>query len=194
MYYWRSKLKAGGKVALNGKSRTPIVKRKRQWDVAIIDEIRYLRQTYPNLGKDKLHPLLKGFCTKHRLPHPSISSIGRIISDDKDKMRVFPVKINHYGKRKKINRVKVIRKPKDFKADYPGHCVALDTIEKRIQGSKRYILTFVDLYTRFTFAYATDKHTTAQASQFLTNVKLLFPYKMKHVLTDNGSEFKKEFD
>ena len=122
LYYWRSKLKAGGKVTLNDKSRAPIVKRK------------------------------------------------------------------------KINRVKVIRKPKDFKADYPGHCVALDTIEKRIQGSKRYILTFVDLYTRFTFAYATDKHTTAQASQFLTNVKLLFPYKMKHVLTDNGSEFKKEFD
>jgi hypothetical protein len=60
-------------------------------------------------------------------------------------MRVFPVKINHYGKRKKINRVKVIRRPKDFKADYPGHCVALGTIEKRIQGSKRYILTFVDL-------------------------------------------------
>ena len=50
------------------------------------------------------------------------------------------------------------------------------------------------LYTRFAFAYATDKHTAAQASQFLTNVKLLFPYKMKHVLTDNGSEFKKEFD
>jgi transposase InsO family protein len=194
LYYWRSKLKAGGKVALNDKSRIPIVKRKRQWDVAIIDEIRYLRQSYPNLGKDKLHPLLEGFCTKHRLPHPSISSIGRIISDDKDNMRVFPVKINHYGKRVKVNRTKVIRKPKDFKADYPGHCVALDTIEKRIEGSKHYILTFVDLYTRFAFAYATDKHTAAEASQFLTNVKLLFPYKMKHVLTDNGSEFKKEFD
>jgi hypothetical protein len=43
LYYWRSKLKADGKVALNDKSRAPIVKRKRQWDVAIIDEIRYLR-------------------------------------------------------------------------------------------------------------------------------------------------------
>jgi len=194
LYYCRSRLKAGGKVALNDKSRVPIVKRKRQWDGSIVDEIRYLRLTYPNLGKDKIHPLLNDFCTKHKLPHPSISSIGRIISDDKDKMRVFPVKINHYGKRVKVNRTKVIRKPKDFKADYPGHCVALDTIEKRLNGSKRYILTFVDLYTRFAFAYATDKHTAAEAGRFLTNIKQLFPFEMKNVLTDNASEFKKEFD
>lgn len=194
LYYWRSKLKAGGKLALNDASKTPKTKRKRQWNKDIVDEIKYLRQTYPNLGKDKLSPLIKDFCSKHNMSYPSISTIGRIISDDKDRMRVFPAKINHYGKRVKVNRTKVIRKPKDFKADYPGHCVALDTIEKRLQGSKRYILTFVDLYTRFAFAYATDKHTAAEAGRFLTNIKQLFPFEMKNVLTDNGSEFKKEFD
>jgi hypothetical protein len=78
------------------------------------------------------------------MAYPSVSSIGRIINDDKDKMRVFPVKINHFGKRIKINRKKVITKPTGFKAEYPGHCVALDTIEKRLNGSKRYILTFID--------------------------------------------------
>ena len=194
LYHWKGKLKSGGRLALNDVSKTPKTKRKRQWDSDIVDEIRYLRQTYPNLGKDKLHPLIKDFCAKHKLNCPSISTIGRIISDDKNKMRVFPLKINHFGKRIKINRKKVTRKPKDFNALYPGHCVALDTIEKRLNGSKRYILTFVDLYTRFAFAYATDKHTAAEAGRFLTNIKQLFPFEMKNVLTDNGSEFKKEFD
>ena len=194
LYHWKARLKLGGKLALNDASKAPKSKRKRQWDKDIVDEIRYFRHTYPNLGKDKLYPLIKDFCNKHNMAYPSVSSIGRIINDDKDKMRVFPVKINHFGKRIKINRKKVIRKPKDFKAKYPGHCVALDTIEKRLNGSKRYILTFIDLYTRFAFAYATDKHTAAEAGRFLTNIKQVFPFKMKHVLTDNGSAFKKEFD
>ena len=67
-------------------------------------------------------------------------------------------------------------------------------MEKRLNGSKRYILTFIELYTRFAFAYATDKHSVAEAGRFLTNIKALFPFEMKYVLTDNGSEFKKEFD
>ena len=194
LYCWKSKLKSGGKLALNDKNKVPINKRKRQWDKDIINEIKYLRQTYPNLGKDKLYPLIKDFCNKHKLACPSVSTIGRIISDDRDKMRVFPTKINHYGRKIKVNRIKAKRKPKGFKADYPGHCVALDTIERRINGSKRYILTFIDLYTRLAFAYATDKHTAKEASKFLTNIKQMFPYEMKNVLTDNGSEFKKEFD
>ncbi|MDC9727393.1 MAG: DDE-type integrase/transposase/recombinase [Candidatus Thioglobus sp.] len=72
--------------------------------------------------------------------------------------------------------------------------MALDAIEKRLNDFKRYILTFVDLYTRFAFAYATDKHTALEAGRFLTNIKALFPFEMQHILTDNGSEFKKEFD
>jgi len=47
LYYWRSKLKAGGKVALNDKSRAPIVKRKRQWDISIVDEIKYYKTNLP---------------------------------------------------------------------------------------------------------------------------------------------------
>jgi hypothetical protein len=77
----------------------PIVKRKRQWDVAIVDEIRYLRQTCPNLDKDKLHPLLEDFCAKHRLPHPSISSIGILTQEHQRCMHtasalIVPCKMN----------------------------------------------------------------------------------------------------
>ena len=33
-----------------------------------------------------------------------------------------------------------------FKALYPGHCIALDTIEEHIAGSRRYVITAEDLY------------------------------------------------
>jgi len=39
---------------------------------------------------------------------------------------MFPQKVSHFGKVRKIKRAKKLRKPKDFKALYPGHMVALD--------------------------------------------------------------------
>jgi hypothetical protein len=84
-------------VALNDASKAPKSKRKRQWNKDIVDEIRYFRQPDPNLGKDKLYPLIKDVCNKHNMVDSSVSSMGRMINDDQDKMRVFPLKINHVG-------------------------------------------------------------------------------------------------
>jgi transposase InsO family protein len=193
LYYWRQKLKDNGKLGLNDKSKAPINKRVKTWDADVVDEIKYLRDIYPNIGKNKLHPLIDEFCKKHNLDTPSISTIGRIIANDKNKMRTYPKKINHFGKKVRVNRQKVLRKPKDLQAKYPGHIVALDTIEKRINGSKQYILTFIDLYTRFAYAYATKKHTADESVKFLDNAKIVFPFTIKNILTDNGSEFKKDF-
>jgi hypothetical protein len=53
---------------------------------------------------------------------------------------------------KKVNRQKIQRIPKDFKALYPGHLVALDTVERFVHGLRRYVITFEDIYTRFGFA------------------------------------------
>ena len=64
-------------------------------------------------------------------------------------------KYSHFGRIKKKNRQKVLRKPKDLKPEYPGNLVALDTIEKFVNGTRRYIITFEDIYTRFSFAWAT---------------------------------------
>src|SRR3989344_3026015 len=52
LFDWKRKLKQGrGKIeSLNSKSRAPIVKRKRLWDVRIIEELKNLREKHPNLG------------------------------------------------------------------------------------------------------------------------------------------------
>ena len=109
-------------------------------------------------------------------------------------LRRYPQKITHFGKIKPLNRQKVLRKPKDCKPSYPGHLVALDTVSIFINGIRRYVITFKDIYTRFGFAWATQSHASLAAQAFFDLCCRAFPYSFNflYVLTDNGS-FKKHF-
>jgi transposase InsO family protein len=194
LFCWKKQFQDGGKKqeALNEKKRTPKTKRKRIWPEPVISEIKRLRWDYPNLGKDKILNPLKKFCSRNNLVCPEVSTIGRLIKD-LGGLRVFPQKIRHNGQIVKLKRRKALRKPKDFKAEYPGHLVALDTIERIVHGSRRYIIVFEDIYTRFGFAWATNSHGSRAAKEFFKYCLRVFPFSFVFVLTDNGSEFMKEF-
>ena len=194
LFDWKKKWIAHGRKteALNEKSRAPKTKRKRLWDGEVIAEIKRLRFDHPNLGKDKLYPLLAQFCETKNLRSPKPKTIGRLVRD-LGGLRMHPQKISHFGKVKALKRRNVLRKPKDFKAEYPGHCVALDTIEKHIHGLRRYVITFEDIYTRYAFAWATTSHASLAAKEFFDLCLKVFPFPVSFVLTDNGSEFMKHF-
>lgn len=191
---WKRQLtKGNGKLeALNEGNRAPRTKRKRLWPNEVKAEIKRLREVHPNLGKDKLYPELLEFCTANGFKCPSITTVGRLI-DDLGGLRTFPQKIDHFGRIVKRKRKKVLRKPKHFKAEYPGHMVAFDTIELAIFGKKYYIITCEDIFTRMAFAWATTSHASLAAKEFFFKVIKLFPFPIANILTDNGSEFKKHF-
>ncbi len=195
LFNWKAILNEGkGKIeSLNPKKRTPRNKRKRLWDERILEELKRLRLKYPNLGKEKLHPLLLDFCdVLGILKCPKPMTIGRLLTD-LGGLRTFPQKVTGTGRIVKVNRQKVLRKPKHFIALYPGHCIALDTVEKQKNGKRLYILTAIDLYTRTSFAIATKSHSSQTFSHFFFLCMQLFPYEIHTILTDNGSEFKKHF-
>jgi len=198
LYAWKQFWIKGGKKieTLNEKKRAPQRKRKRVWPEEVINEIRRIRNDCPspNLGEKKLYPELLPFCQKSNLPCPKPATIGRLIKD-LGGLRRFPQKVTHFGKIQPIKRQKVLRKPKDFKPAYPGHLVALDTVEVFINGVRRYVITFEDIYTRFGFAWATKSHASLAAKEFFELCIKAFPYSFNflYVLTDNGSEFKKHF-
>ena len=161
------------------------------WNIEILEEIKRLREKHPNLGKEKLYPLLLDYCDAFGIPEcPKPMTIGRLIKD-MGGLRTYPKKVSHFGKVKKANRQKVLRKPKDYKVLHPGHTIALDTVEKQKNGRRMYILTAIDIYTRTTFAIATRSHSSKTFAHFFYLVMQMFPYEVKNVLTDNGSEFKK---
>jgi len=194
LFLWRRQLKEGhGKpTALEERSRIPRQKRIRAWPMDVLEEIKSIRMEHPNLGKAKLQILLARHCRRNALPIPSISTVGRLIKD-LGGLRIFPQKVSHFGKVQKAKRQRVLRKPKNFRSTHPGHCVALDTIERFIHGCRRYVITFEDLYSRFGFAWSTTSHASKAAEEFFSFCQMVFPVPFEHVLTDNGSEFKKHF-
>lgn len=197
LFLWKSALKHGGGnlEALNPKSTKPhhARKRLREWPEEVIKEIRRLREEHPNLGKEKIHVFLKPFCETQKLLSPKPSTIGLLIKD-LGGLRRFPVKVRHNGMIVPRKRVTRLRKPASFVATHPGQCVALDTVERIIHGSRRYVITFTDLASRFSLAWAGTSHASKAAQEFFDLTRFLFPFRLSYVLTDNGSEFLKHFD
>ena len=192
LFVWQKNLKEGkGKLeSLNPRHKAPIRRRKRTWDPKILEEIKKLRVKHPNLGAEKIYPLLLDFCDVFDFTCPKSSTIERLIVD-LGGLRSKPEKITGTGRIVKVKRNKVLRKPKDYKVLYPGHTMALDTIEKQRNGRRMYVLTAIDIYTRTTFAIATRSHSSKTFAHFFFLIMQMYPYEIRHVLTDNGSEFKK---
>lgn len=198
LYLWKQQWEGGGKKieALNEKSKAPQTKRKRLWPLEIQLEIKRLRskEEHPNLGPEKIYPILKEFCEQKNLECPESRTIANLIKD-LGGLRTFPQKITHFGRVKKQKRQNILRKPKDFAPCYPGHLVALDTVERFVNGCRRYVITFEDIYSRFSFAWSTSSHASLAAKEFFALCQKVFPFSFNflNVLTDNGSEFKKHF-
>ena len=143
------------------------------------------------MGKSKIKKNLDLFCQKNNLPIYSESKIGRIIKEKK--IYHHRQKISHFGKIKKVKRSTKERKPKGFRAKNPGDLIEVDTIVKFAWGIKRYIITAVDVHSRYSFALVYKKHDSYSTRDFFQKLEQVFPYQIKKVQTDNGSEFHKYF-
>lgn len=165
---------------------------KREINPRILAEIKRLRlEVCPNMGKAKVKKDLDKYCKKHNLPIYSESKIARIIKEKK--IYHHRQKVSHFGRLKQEKRQKKKRKSKEFIANKPGDLVEIDTIVKFVWGVKRYIITAVDINTRYSFAHAYERHDSRSAMDFFQKLKEVFPYRIKAVQTDNGSEFHKYF-
>lgn len=196
LFGWKSKRKQGhGRMeSLNQKSRAPRRKRIRLWPVEVVRFLKTIRTEHPNLGKEKILAELKEFCDRQKLSCPSISTIGRLIADDPTKMRMLVSRPSCAGRRKqRKDRKTKARKPKGYKPSTPGECVAFDTVEKIIHGTRRYLVTAIDVHSRFAVAFATKSHGSKEAAEVFRAILDTFPYPIQNVLTDNGSEFMKAF-
>ena len=201
LYRYKSLFKKGGIKALEPKSKAPKHPRRSIVKKEVIKKIRSLREEYPNIGKAKLYHILKPWCKDNNLEIISESTIGRIIAKDKDKMRLIPLRIDRNGKPKPKKRKFKNRKPKNLKSK-PMHLWAVDTIQKVSTGIRQYIMTLVDPNSRIAFAVAIpSKHSkhTAKVLEALIDgltgtINLNSNPKEFAILSDNGSEFMKEFE
>jgi len=77
---------------------------------------------------------------------------------------------------------------------FAGALLEADTVHIVLpDGSKIYIYTLIDLYSRWAYAEVVKKINGRASANFITRAKALVPFKMEMIQTDNGSEFQKMF-
>jgi len=76
----------------------------------------------------------------------------------------------------------------------PGSFLETDTVHIMLpDGSRLYVYTLIDLFSRWAYAEVTTKISTAKSFQFITRATIAAPFKFNMIQTDNGGEFQKMF-
>jgi hypothetical protein len=194
IYLWKRKLKqAGGKLsALAPGDKTPIRKRQRVVHPFIEDFIIKYRSAHPGADKTTITPALRAACLGQGIKAVSKSTVGRIFHDLKERGRIpgsSTVSID--GRSGKLlvrerNQPRKKTRRKGFYPVRPGELVEIDTVSIFVDGLKRYLLTAIDLPTRFAFAYIYKSSSSANARDFLAKLKRVTPFPITRVQTDNG--------
>lgn len=175
-------------VAITFKSKRPTKLRRSNWDKRIVSFIKHIRAIHANIGKDKIKPNLDVYCIKHNIKTVSPGTIQNIINSFPDKLRTKKSIV------KPIRRNNVLRKPSKYKAILSGECRSLDSMEFRQNGKKLYVVVAQDEATNLMYARATNSHTSRSAKEILELAHNYLPWdKYSIILTDNGSEFGKDF-
>jgi putative transposase len=188
IYLWKKKIKEG-KGSLHGlinRSSKPYNTRRMYIDEPVYEFIKFLREKYPRLGKEKIKILLDKYCKQKGLKTISASKIGRI------------VKRNNWffylGKRTKHTVKPNKERVFGYEVKQPGDLFQIDSIVRFEHGIKRYIITAIDVVSKFAFAYTYKSHSSASTKDFIEKLIKVTPYEIKGIQTDNGSEFLDHFD
>lgn len=205
IYLWKQKInKDGGKLsALAPGDKAPKNRSKRKVSPETVKFVLDYRLAHPGSDKTTIKPALDVFCLQNNFPVVCESTIGSIIKELKDRGRIpdYYIRATLNSKTGKL-RYKRIGRPKQNKklrvGNYhpkdPGDLVQIDAIAFFLVGTKRYIITAIDIKTRFAFAYSYKTLSSQSAKDFIQKLQIVAPFEVKAVQTDNGSEFTKHFD
>ena len=182
---WKKRYNPWDLNTLNSHSKRPKKVRSPEIPLEIQDLIVKLRRTYPAWSKYKLEVILK----RDHGVEISSSSIGRII---KRKGLILPKETR---RRQRAIKHKRLRATKELKVETFGDLVQLDTKHFWLPwGEKRYHYAAIDCLGKMKHSRVYKSLSSRKAKMFFLEVKNKFPFPIRRVQTDNGSEFALEFD
>jgi len=187
-YMRRYKVSQEQQLDIEIRSKRPHKLRVKNWNKHIVWFIRDIRDRHANIGKEKIKYYLDEFCANRKIKSISTGTIQNIINSYPNKLRTKKSTIR--AKR----RENVLRKPVNYKAQLSGECRSLDSMEFRQNGKKLYVVVAQDEATNLMYARASNSHTSRSAKEILESAHNYLPWdKYNIILTDNGSEFGKDF-
>ena len=163
-------------------------------------EIYRIRSLHPRLGKEKLTPLLKLFCTDQGISVPAEPTVGRILKQLKAAGKLpTGMRLGLSGKTGKLLEKKPLVHKKKLRRNgyvptHPGDFLQVDGVLTFAEGIRRYTFTAVDLISRWAYSYTYPTASSRNGAHFLTSLIACAPFTVHRIQTDNGSEFQKEFE
>lgn len=183
LFRWQRLFLASGRLppSLINRSRKPHNARRMEYDEKVYLFVKGLRERYPRLGKEKIKRLLDGYCLKTRLETISASKIGRLIRRNN-----WFLYLGHRRRKSiSVDRKRVF----GYGVDKVGDLLQMDAIVRFERGIKRYILTAIEIRSKFAFAYTYTTLSSRIAADFIDKLVKVTPFEIRAIQTDNGSEF-----
>ncbi len=175
------------------RSRRPKRTRAKSWTAALVEAVEALRLDHPMWGRAKLGPLLRreGFTV-------SDATVGRIIAYlvARGAIERVPTLRRRKGSAARQWRRKYAQRlPKGTKPTMPGELVQVDTLSVNVRPERAIKqFTAYDPVARFTAAKAFTTASAGCGKNFLEKLLSAFPFKVKGIQVDGGSEFMAEFE
>lgn len=185
LYRWQRRLEPA--------SRRPRRVRRPGWSPAVAAAVERYRAEYPMWGKAKITVLLR-----REGQSVSESTVGRILRRLMARGRI--AKVSHLRRKgpraKRRERPYAKRLAKGHKPTTPGELLQLDTLSISLGNARPPIKHFTayDPISKWTCAKAHRAATAGNAKRFLDKILAEFPFPIRAIQVDGGSEFKAEFE
>ncbi|MFB0565299.1 MAG: integrase core domain-containing protein [Candidatus Aminicenantaceae bacterium] len=192
-YRWKNRYDRYDLRTLESGSHRPYKVRQSETPVKVIERIQKLREQYPRWGRDKLSVLLM----KEGI-EISASTVGRVINRLKARGLLREpenVRLAKLARKRRRKPRYAVRMPKGYSIEAPGDLVQMDTLKLQLMSNDvRYHFSARDVVSRWDCARAFRRQTSFAAARFLEYLETKFPFKIKAIQIDGGSEFMKDFE
>jgi len=181
---WLKRLKQIGILGLNDLSHRPKNLRKPTISHDVVQRIVDLRKQYPAWSKYKIGTILRR--EKYIL---SDSTVARVLK----RKNLINKKLSI--KRRKSAKNPKKRFPKGMKIASPGDMIQIDAKYVNLIGGRTiYQFTAIDVLSKKRILRYYSSLSSKNGASFLDYCLNRFPFPVKNIQTDNGSEFQKHFD
>lgn len=180
IFRWRKRMD-GRLISLVPMSTKPHYTRRMQVDDRLLSLLRALRDTYGNIGKEKLKSLLAAYAASLSIPSYGATKIGKII---KRYRLTTPVGRRTIRQRKPA----VLRRKYAPKGVLPGHC-EMDGITVYFDGTTSRFVSIIDVVTRQGWCQWVPTFASLHTIATFTTFQKQYGFTIHTIQTDNGSEF-----
>jgi len=182
-YLWFKRFNPGNLITLedNKATRKPYHVRKPTTSINVINRIVTIRKLDPEKSKYEIREELR-----REGIFIGTSTIQRILNRYFTLANSQHIKKLRSHNKQAITRIKAAR---EMQEKEPGSLVQVDTKHLYILGKRFYVFAAVDSFSRMGFISAFETGSSLSGSLFVQELIGYFPFQVKAIQTDNGSEY-----